>query len=246
MDNTRESQWMNEELEIDETRVDLGKATSDREVKILSLLAKEASQGTIVEIGSWKGRSTAYLATGTKCGGKGLKVYAIDPHTEGTEEIFRENIKKLGFDDIVIPLVMKSEETIKQWHQPISLLFIDGAHDYENVRKDFVLWEPYVITGGVIAFHDKFAEGPCRVIKRYILKSSSFSKVGVVEGILFATKNEEINFAEKLTKLKLLLLSYIAISLAFLTRHKRLRKIQRVLGKMGMWLSEKEPKHTDV
>ncbi len=227
------------ELKIDGAELDLGKATSDREVQALARLARAASQGDIVEIGSWKGRSTAYLAKGAQYCGKEVKIYAIDPHTKGTEQIFKDNIKKLGFDDVVIPLVMRSEEAIKQWNRPISLLFIDGDHGYENVRKDFLLWEPYIVTGGVIVFHDRFAEGPCRVITRYVLKSSSFSEVGVVQGLLFATKGGELSLSDKWTKLKLLLLSYIAMSSAFLTRPKRLRKVQKILGKVGMWLSEK-------
>lgn len=224
---------------IDESMVDLGKATSDREVEALAKLAKEASEGVIVEIGSWKGRSTVYLASGSKYGGKGLKVYSIDPLTSESRTIFNENIKKLGLCDMIVPLVMKSEDAIEQWNHPVSLLFIDGAHDYENVKKDFELWEPHIIDGGVVVFHDKFAEGPCKVIMRYILKSDVFCKVRAVEGILIAEKSREISFLGKLTKLKLLLLSYIAINLAFLTRHSKFRYVWRMLGKVGAFISEK-------
>ena len=36
----------------------------------------------------------------------------------------------------------------------LDLLFIDGDHTYEGVKKDFVLYREYVCDGGVIAFHD--------------------------------------------------------------------------------------------
>jgi predicted O-methyltransferase YrrM len=94
---------------------------SDAEAECLYSLARTAA-GTIVEVGSWKGKSTVCLALGSKAGIFKEKVFAIDPHQgianehagiywlEDSEPIFRENIKRAGVDDIVIPLVMKSEE----------------------------------------------------------------------------------------------------------------------------------------
>ena len=39
-------------------------------------------------------------------------------------------------------------------HRPVDLLFIDGDHTYEGVRKDFEMYSPLVRNGGIIAFHD--------------------------------------------------------------------------------------------
>ena len=89
---------------------------TESEARCLYLLAQSCG-GTIVEIGSWKGKSTVCLALGSKAGDKG-KVFAIDPHQglsddcaqlhlpEKSESIFRENIKRAQVDDIVIPLVV--------------------------------------------------------------------------------------------------------------------------------------------
>jgi predicted O-methyltransferase YrrM len=38
--------------------------------------------------------------------------------------------------------------------ESLGLLFIDGDHSYEGVRRDFELYEPLVRKGGVIAIHD--------------------------------------------------------------------------------------------
>jgi cephalosporin hydroxylase len=38
--------------------------------------------------------------------------------------------------------------------QMVDLLFIDGDHTYEGVRKDFEMYSPLVRRGGVIALHD--------------------------------------------------------------------------------------------
>ncbi|MBW2986398.1 class I SAM-dependent methyltransferase [Candidatus Woesearchaeota archaeon] len=50
----------------------------------------------------------------------------------------------------------------------IDVLFIDGDHTYEGVKKDFELYAPLVAKGGVIIFHDicKHATVPdCQVDK---------------------------------------------------------------------------------
>jgi hypothetical protein len=140
---------------------------------------------------------------------------------------------------MVIPLVMKSEEAIKQWGQTISLLFIDGDHVYEGVKKDFILWEPWVIKGGMIAFHDKYLAGlsyhggPAKVIRNHVLKSSTFGRILVVGEILLAIKGVENTFLDKLTKFKHLLLSYTAILVNITTQPKGLRWLRRLLGKLG-------------
>jgi hypothetical protein len=38
------------------------------------------------------------------------------------------------------------------------LLFIDGDHRYEGVRRDFEMYSPLVGAGGLIAFHDNPGE----------------------------------------------------------------------------------------
>lgn len=36
----------------------------------------------------------------------------------------------------------------------LDLLFIDGDHTYEGVKKDFQMYSPLVRKGGIVAFHD--------------------------------------------------------------------------------------------
>lgn len=128
--------------------------------------------GGIVEIGSFFGKSTCWLAAGTKKAQR-EKVTAVD-HFKGSPEhqagqacasplleregttynAFLENIRKFGVEDWVVPMRMSSEEAAAQWSGPIRLLFIDGDHSYEASKKDFETWAPFVVHGGVIAFHD--------------------------------------------------------------------------------------------
>jgi predicted O-methyltransferase YrrM len=88
-------------------------------------------QGVIVEIGSWKGKSTVALARGS-AKGSNEKIYAIDPHSilpeeryfEDTKSEFLANVARAGVADRVIPMVMTSEEAAKGW-KPTHPLTVD-------------------------------------------------------------------------------------------------------------------------
>ncbi len=116
---------------------------------LMMLAAKGASAGEIVEIGSYKGRSTCWLATGSKGAGR-EKVTAVDhfkspilrPGLPAEQEWtsldeFKENISLMGVEDDVRVIVADSETAIKNWNQPIRLLFIDGDHSYEASKVGF-------------------------------------------------------------------------------------------------------------
>ena len=171
---------------------------SDEEGQLLYELARNCSgSGVIVEIGSWKGRSTIWLAEGSKAGNN-VKVYAIDPHTGSsgkgkkeacTFEEFKKNIEDAKVSDIVVPLVVKSEEAARDFKEPVELCFIDGAHEYEFVRLDFDLWFPKLVDHGTIVFHDTGSwSGPKKVADDCVLKSKYFKDCGSVDSIIFAEK----------------------------------------------------------
>ena len=172
-----------------------------REGPYLYSLAKAASRrGVVVEIGSWKGKSTIWLAKASETVG-GAQVYAIDPHVGGpdqekigyhavsTENEFRCNIKAAGVESLVVPLVRSSMDAAKGWDKAIGLLWIDGDHSYESVRGDFFTWEPHVVEGGIIALHDTYSWGGVRrVVDEEILRLNSFQVLGQVDGILAVKK----------------------------------------------------------
>jgi predicted O-methyltransferase YrrM len=139
----------------------------------LHLLAAEGpGVGEIVEVGSYLGRSTAFLASGSRSAHR-EKITAVD-HFRGSPEHqsgqileskllkeegttlhrFRDNLHRLGLAEQVTALVASSEEAARVWTKPIRLLFIDGDHSYEASRRDFEVWSPFVISGGIVCFHD--------------------------------------------------------------------------------------------
>ncbi len=170
---------------------------SDKEADALCRLAQMcAAEGAIVEIGSWKGKSTVCLVTGSRRG-KGKPVYAIDPHTGSSEhgdvrtfDEFTENIRRKGATDMVKPIVARSQDVAKEWNKPVALLWIDGAHEYEYVLQDYLLWEPHLADGGIIAFHDSTMPGPWKVTADHLYKGSKFHSIRFVHGITYATKGK--------------------------------------------------------
>ncbi len=177
----------------------IGGWLTDDEGKFLYYAARNCTgKGVIVEIGSWKGKSTVFIGKGSESGGK-IKVYAIDPHIEGTYDEFKRNIKNTELNDIVIPVVETSEEAAKDLTEPVEFIFIDGDHEYESVKKDFELWFPKLIDKGIIAFHDTVAwPGPRKVVKKYIYTSRYFKNVGFVDSITFAQKTRKNSLKDRL------------------------------------------------
>jgi len=80
-------------------------------------------------------------------------------------------------------------------------LWIDGDHRYEQVRKDFLLWEPHVINSGLIALHDTIRKkGPKRVLWENVLRSNRFQDISIVDNITAARKMANISFGAKILK----------------------------------------------
>ncbi len=195
---------------------------TDNELQLLFNLAKNCGgKGVIVEIGSWKGKSTICLASGSKIGSR-TKVFAIDPHTGSKEHIvmfgkvntfleFKNNIKNAGVEDIVEPIVATSYETAKNFNKPIELIFIDGTHEYELVKLDFNLWFPKVINEGLMVFHDTMSDGPKKVVNRYLYWGNRFKNVKFVDGITYAIKVDKVSFIDRVKNIFMyfILLFYI-------------------------------------
>jgi hypothetical protein len=180
-----------------------------KEARLLYRLASECkARGAIVEIGSWKGKSTICLARGSLAGGK-AKIHAIDPHTGSPEhskqfgvvwtfDEFRRNIENARMTDMVEPHVDFSDAVAKRFDLPVELIFIDGLHEYEGVKIDFDSWFPKVIGHGHMAFHDTTCwPGVLRVMCEDVFKSRHFRKVRFVKSIVHAEKVAQNSFFER-------------------------------------------------
>jgi predicted O-methyltransferase YrrM len=154
------------------------------EGRLLYDLASEADPaGCIVEIGSWHGRSTIWLAAGAKAG-RGATVVAIDPHAgtnlraggERTDGILRSNLARAGLADVVEVVVATSQDSAVGWSRPVSLLWVDGDHTYQGVRRDLELWLPFLTPDATVALHDTFViAGPERVAHEVLIDTGRFT-----------------------------------------------------------------------
>ena len=241
------------------------------EAKLLFTLPKNIpKQGVIVEIGSLKGGSTILLAKGAKIANKG-RVYSIDPYKIYLESgalkvepknalpIFLKNIKDAGVDDWITQIVKPSLKAAKNWKSQISLLWIDGNHEYENVKTDFLLWEKHLVVGGIIVFHDSQEssaiiphlkkphppiEGPRRFVREYIIKSKRFGNINIVDSATAAQKIQKADYKELL--MNRLSLPWLKILIMFKSSKKNYKiiynKFDRKLGIFGIFLKSNYPK----
>ena len=145
---------------------------SVEEAELLHELAREVHDGVIVEVGSHRGRSTVALATGAA-----VPVYAIEPHEPFTGELggqygpadrvgFFETMLAAGTAERVRLVNLSSEVVTPGWTLPVGLLFLDGDHRYEGVRRDLECWLPHVTDAAPIVLDDSTdpALGPIRLV----------------------------------------------------------------------------------
>jgi predicted O-methyltransferase YrrM len=153
-----------------------GLITLEESDRLAELAAQVPAWASIVEIGSHTGRSTLWLAAGSRFG-HGAHVTAVDPWPEpgytamypdcdtnddpfefGTGEAvfeaFCANVNaEMAWDRITV-LRAASLDVACTWVNPIGLLFLDAMHGYADVKADCEAWLDKLTTGGVIALHD--------------------------------------------------------------------------------------------
>jgi predicted O-methyltransferase YrrM len=158
---------------------------TDEEGEALYDLARRCTgRGAIVEIGSWKGKSTICLGLGSRAG-NGVRIFAIDPHADYRFGDFKANVERAGIADLVTPIPSLSQAAAGGFDEPIELLFVDGSHEYDLVLEDFEQWVPKVVDGGWVAFHDTtWTAGPRKVVGQAIYRSRGFEDVRFVVGSL--------------------------------------------------------------
>lgn len=171
---------------------------SDAQGAALFEAAARAGAGAIVEIGSWQGRSTIWLAAAARLAGH--RVFAVDPHEHSREDpsartyqLFTKNLAAAGLLASVTPLVMRSREAASRIEAPIRVLFVDGDHSVAGARADAEIWLPRVVVGGVVMFHDVATSGytgPRRAFQRMVCWSRDFHRVRKVGSMGIAERTE--------------------------------------------------------
>lgn len=146
--------------------------------------------GNIVEIGSYKGKSTIALALGSSLLSKNKRlIYAIDPFIVPPLNFFEDNIKNHGMEKFVVPIKKHSFDAYDDCPKSISAIFIDGDHEYASVEHDVINYVPRVIKGGLIAFHDYSEDWPGVVrAADELCQNGEFEAVTTYDNLLFVRK----------------------------------------------------------
>jgi len=211
---------------------------TDAEGELLfSLAAHCPPSATIVEIGSWQGKSTIWIASGARrIGGH---VFAIDPHEGSLEdpaartlEFLKTNLADAGVTDIVTPVVARSEEATGRVPVGCDLLFIDGDHTAPGVRRDLEIWVPNLRAGGAVAMHDVLNPawtGPRRELIRLLWRTRTLKDVTFVDSIACARKVEMNTAADRIAN--------VMAALALSAYAARPRNLPAPAARLLRWLA---------
>jgi hypothetical protein len=143
-----------------------GWLTDAQAARLRSAAMASRPDGEVVEIGSFRGKSTVVLASSSA-------VIAIDPHAgsdRGPQEIaadavrgdadfeaFHANLASAGVASQVRHVRKFSADALGDVSGPISLLYVDGAHRFGPARADLEDWGARVAPGGTMLVHDAFS-----------------------------------------------------------------------------------------
>ncbi|MET0766937.1 MAG: class I SAM-dependent methyltransferase [Aeromicrobium sp.] len=178
---------------------------ADEGLALHAAAAEFCSGGVAVEIGTYCGKSTIYLAHAASV--TGSTVLTIDHH-RGSEEqqpgweyhdeslvdpalglmdtlpFARRAIAASGLEESVVLMVGRSSAISRWWRTPVDLVFVDGGHTDEHAQNDYHGWAPWVRLGGALVIHDVFpdpadgGQAPYRIY-RQALDSGEFVEVSV-------------------------------------------------------------------
>lgn len=206
--NERQKKILNEISHLEE--ID-GWLLLSEATELFGLASQIKSTDPIVcEIGVWKGKSSYIFASALRKKNNGT-LYSIDPFDgkgdTASKNSYREEMKSINttllenFENTMIKyrlrkyikiIPMLSEKARLKFPEPrIDLLFIDGDHKYESVKKDYELWSHLIPSGGKIVLHDVEAahvDGPKRVMQEYIANSPIWKNPQIVGEMGIATK----------------------------------------------------------
>ena len=135
-------------------------------------MVNQAAEGAhFVEIGSWKGKSSSYMAVEIANSGKHIRFDCVDTwggsleHQPGGSHVdqivvdgtlfnhFVENMKPV--EGRYTAVKNTSVEAAKLYTDAsLDFVFIDAAHDYDSVKADIQAWLPKIKPGGWIGGHD--------------------------------------------------------------------------------------------
>jgi predicted O-methyltransferase YrrM len=121
---------------------------------IVNLFPKDQNL-TYVEIGCYAGGSSCLILQRPN-----TEVFAIDLGTPVPQSVVMKNVHKFNIHNNKFEYIQGNSQQIVTLHKlkslidEIDVLFIDGDHSAQGVKKDFSMYSPMVKQGGYIVFDD--------------------------------------------------------------------------------------------
>ncbi|GAW87804.1 conserved hypothetical protein [Bathymodiolus platifrons methanotrophic gill symbiont] len=194
--SSNSSEWAKVLVKIYEHPMSFPGSVSPNMGNLLRALIMNIVPRTVVEVGSYIGISTLWIASAMADYEYNKKLYCIDTFPNHTDnpwcpgvtlndplEFMKENIKKCGYQDFVEihkgDSLLLINELLSNILKPIDFVFIDGDHSKEGCLSDFLNIEKYIATGGYILFHDVFpnfcgVDGPFYTLQNKIIPSDKY------------------------------------------------------------------------
>lgn len=175
--------------------------THPEELTALYRLAADLPDGArILEVGSYLGASTCFLAAGLR--GRRGAIVCVDTWEnqtmpDGVRDTFAEFAANTrGVADRITTIRKRSDQiSADMLGEPFHLIFLDGDHSYSATRCDFQLAASVLRADGVIAFHDSLAfQGVSRVVGE-VLATGDWMLGEVVQNLCWVRRE---TFAKKL------------------------------------------------
>lgn len=158
-------------------------------------VAKAPSSAHFVEVGSWKGRSSAFLAVEIINSKKNIRLDCVDTwsgsldpkevsdtseyqndhflKTDKLYDLFLSNTELVS--TVINPIRKSSVEAAKDYRdESLDVVFIDACHTYQCVHDDINAWMPKVKPGGFIAGHDIHSDAVKSAVLNTIKKLETF------------------------------------------------------------------------
>lgn len=181
----------------------------------LQAVAEAGDGSRMVEVGSWLGRSAAFLAVEIRRSGKNVHLWCVDTfrgtpgegvhepvvvsHGGSVRQAFEHAMQRGGVRDLIQLIESESHAAAEQFeNESLDFVFIDADHGYEAVRRDIAAWLPKVKCGGVLAGHDHSENFP-GVIRAVTEAFSRYDAERCIRGRSWWYRKPTMNFTVAIT-----------------------------------------------
>jgi hypothetical protein len=136
-------------------------------LNLYSFIVNQADgESKFVEVGSWLGKSSSYMAVEIANSKKNISFYCVDTWQGSVEhssndliiknELYDSFLKNISpVKDYITPIRSLSKEASEKFEdESLDFVFIDAGHSYEDVYEDLRCWFPKLKKGGYFAGHD--------------------------------------------------------------------------------------------